>query len=279
MKEMEQPRMDRRGDGGTSFLNTPPSGAAPEPEVAVVPPVELPTVNLEPPVLEPPPPALAATPPLPPVPQETYRVVPNAPVIVDAQPQRVPSFPRPLEPARPADTIPGTQVYRLPETTARVPDLPGSGTTARSASQAPASSGASGAPPYGGMTARPQGEPAYASPAPRSEPAQATSPRSRSEPAHGTSPGARSEPAYVASPGTRSEPARHGDSTATLGAGPARAPVAVEAGRGASSWGHGDGSSFGGSSHEGRSASASVAESADHQPVGQASGSVSVPAE
>lgn len=128
MKDLDQPLVDRMGDWWNSVFSTPPSAA----EVAATQPVQLPAlppVNLEPPQLEPPPMAMAPR-PLPPL--LGPAVTPDAPVIVE--PQRVPAFPRPLEstranesarvlePTRPMDSIPGTQVYRVPEATARMPD-------------------------------------------------------------------------------------------------------------------------------------------------------------
>ncbi|WP_414709081.1 penicillin-binding protein 1A [Ramlibacter sp.] len=128
MKDQEKPLLDRMGDWWNSVFNIPAEPEQ-EPEVAALPPV-----NLEPPVLEPPPQSVTAVPPpealpfpapapelaLPSEPASTPgpAVSPDAPVIVDNRPQRIPSFPRPLEqpaPARPAETIPGTQVYRTPE--------------------------------------------------------------------------------------------------------------------------------------------------------------------
>ena len=111
MRDLEKPLMDRMGDWWNSVFNIP-SEPTTEPEVAALPPV-----NLEPPVLEPPPQSVTAVPPLDPLPLPPPAVRPDAPVIVDNLPQRVPAFPRPLEqpaPARPADSIAGTQVYRVP---------------------------------------------------------------------------------------------------------------------------------------------------------------------
>ncbi|HEX7889599.1 MAG TPA: transglycosylase domain-containing protein [Ramlibacter sp.] len=123
--KQEQPLMQQMGDWWSSVFNTaPPTPSAPE--VAAVPPANLPEVKLDPPVLEPAPKMLSEFPPLPPAqalppipPRASLPPVPpSAPVIVDNLPQRVPSFPRPLESARPADTITGTQVYPRPETPA-----------------------------------------------------------------------------------------------------------------------------------------------------------------
>jgi len=106
--------LDRAGDWWNSVFSTP--SPATDPTVAAVPEVKLPEVSLEPPSLEPPPKSLAMPAPLPLPP-----VTPDAPVV--SEPQRVPSFPRPLESAgRPVETVPGTQVYRVPEATVRMPD-------------------------------------------------------------------------------------------------------------------------------------------------------------
>jgi penicillin-binding protein 1A len=98
MQDQEQPLLQGVKDWWNSVFSAPSGG----PEVAAMPPV-----NLDPPVLIPAPRGpdsqpLVVTTPAPPV-------TADAPVIVEAQ--RVPSFPRPLESARPAESIPGTQVY------------------------------------------------------------------------------------------------------------------------------------------------------------------------
>ena len=123
-KDLEQPLMQRMGDWWNSVFSTPPSSS----EVAATPPVQLPAVKLEPPSLEPPPSSLSSntlppggSTPLPPTQSGWPSVNANAPVTV-VEPQRIPSFPRPLESARPAETVPGTQVYRTPDGTARMPD-------------------------------------------------------------------------------------------------------------------------------------------------------------
>jgi penicillin-binding protein 1A len=115
LRDQEKPLMDRMGDWWNSVFNTPSQDGS---AVATLPEeVKLPEVNLTPPSLEPPPKSLdmAQTPASPVMPP------PNAPVVA-AEAQRVPSFPRPLESTRPVDTIPGTQVYRSPDGTARMPD-------------------------------------------------------------------------------------------------------------------------------------------------------------
>ena len=123
-RDLEQPLMQRMGDWWNSVFSTPPTSS----EVAATPEVKLPEVKLDPPSLEPPPsnlPSASLPPggamPLPPTQQGWPGVSPSAPVTV-VEPQRVPAFPRPLESARPAESIPGTQVYRTPESTARMPD-------------------------------------------------------------------------------------------------------------------------------------------------------------
>ena len=115
LREQEKPLLDRMGDWWNSVFNAP----APEsdPTVAVVPEVKLPEINVEPPNLEPPPKSLDMGPPPSAAP---VIVPPDAPVIA-SDPQRVPSFPRPLEPTRPVETVPGTQVYRSPDTTTTRP--------------------------------------------------------------------------------------------------------------------------------------------------------------
>jgi penicillin-binding protein 1A len=113
MKEQEQGLLQGAKDWWNSVFNTPPTGME-NAEVAAMPPVKL-----DPPVLIPAPASTPTT--MPPaadvVPLESTRpnpnVTANAPVLVD--PQRVPAFPRPLETARPAETIPGTQVYQVPQ--------------------------------------------------------------------------------------------------------------------------------------------------------------------
>jgi penicillin-binding protein 1A len=102
MSAQEKPLMDRMGDWWNSVFNSAPGST----DTAVV---ASPEIRLDPPVLDPSPRSLnmptVITVPGP-------AVTADAPVIVDASPQRVPSFPRPLEAARPAETISGTQVYR-----------------------------------------------------------------------------------------------------------------------------------------------------------------------
>jgi hypothetical protein len=117
LKDQEKPLIDRMGDWWNSVFNGSPGSN--EPAVAAVPEVQLPVVNMEPPVLEPPPKSTVTVeaPPL----IQTTPVPSDSPVIAD-QPQRVPSFPRPLETTRPVDTIPGTRVYRTPDAMARMPD-------------------------------------------------------------------------------------------------------------------------------------------------------------
>jgi penicillin-binding protein 1A len=109
LREQEKPLMDRMGDWWSSVFNSAPAGN----ETAVV---VAPEVRIDPPVLEPAPRSLNPGNMALPAPAVTA----DAPVILEA-PQRLPSFPRPLEAARPADTITGTQVYR-PDPALRLPD-------------------------------------------------------------------------------------------------------------------------------------------------------------
>jgi penicillin-binding protein 1A len=116
LKDQEQPLLQGVKDWWNSVFNTPPSME--NADVAAMPPVKL-----DPPVLVPAPRAGDV------IPLESTRgqaVPSDAPVLVD--PQRVPAFPRPLETARPADTIPGTQVYQVPQGT-RPADGAGAGAT------------------------------------------------------------------------------------------------------------------------------------------------------
>ena len=114
MKDQEQPLMDRMNDWFNSVFNSAPP-VEPEPEV-----VATPEYRYEPPQLEPPPlPPVASIPAPLPEPRPLPPVMSDAPVVLE--PQRVPDFPRPLEAARPAETVPGTQVWRAPEV-ARAPE-------------------------------------------------------------------------------------------------------------------------------------------------------------
>jgi penicillin-binding protein 1A len=114
----ERPLMDRMGDWWNSVFNAAPGST----DTAVV---ASPEVRLDPPVLDPAPRSLnmptVTTVPAPPV-------TADAPVIVEASPQRVPSFPRPLDVSRPTETVTGTQVYR-PDLSAR--DLSSGGGSAQ----------------------------------------------------------------------------------------------------------------------------------------------------
>jgi penicillin-binding protein 1A len=109
----DKPMLDRMGDWWATMFNSNPAGTPTETETAALPPV-----NLQPPQLEAPPSSVTATAPAP-LPYPAPAVSPDAPVIADQQPQRVPTFPRPLDSGRPIDTIPGTQVYRAPDMAAR----------------------------------------------------------------------------------------------------------------------------------------------------------------
>jgi hypothetical protein len=114
---------------------------------------------------------------------------PQSPVVADL-PQRVPSLPRTLEPTRPVDSIPGTQVYRLPEQTPRTPD------------PAPPGPGAA----MGGAASM-RSEPATRpEPVARSEPLMRSEPATRSEAVTRTEPLTRSEPVTRIEPPARAEP-------------------------------------------------------------------------
>ncbi|HYE38686.1 MAG TPA: transglycosylase domain-containing protein [Ramlibacter sp.] len=249
MKDTAPPLVDRMGDWWNNVFNTAPSSQ--DTEVAAVPEVQLPPVNLEPPVLEPPPPALGV--PLPPTEPGTFPVPSDAPVVLDAPPQRVPSFPRPLEPARPADSIAGTQVYRAPPATARVPGYRPD-TTARS-------------------------EPTTRRDATAlSEPAVRTEPTVRSDATAMGAPPARSAvPVHDANPasgtgtgsGMPSGPTG-GGSWAAGGSASGGAGMSSSGGGSGSSSSAGSGSTFGGEA----SSTGSTA-----QPVGEATGSISAPVE
>jgi penicillin-binding protein 1A len=263
MKDVEQPLMDRMGDWWSSVFNTSPpseSTVAATPEVAL-PEVTLPEVKLDPPVLEPPPQVLQPTSPGwasgggygPPVSADS-------PVIIDTQPQRVPSFPRPLTPARPTDSIPGTQVYRVPDPSARMPDP----TVPADVVRAPAQT----------VRPAPSGSGSFSS-------------RSGSTSASGLPPAApgRSEPAVIrVEPTIRAEPAPYSDPTSTLGGSaspPAVAPPVTAPAVGGSTGSSSSGMDSFGSSSAGTSSSTSDSSSTTSAPtaVGQASGSTSVPAE
>lgn len=116
MKDQEQPLMDRVNDWFNSVFNSAPPA---EPEAAVA---EAPEVKFELPQLEPPPSLPPASPSaaIAEVRPAPAGVAPDAPVI--AGDQRVPEFPRPLDMAQPAETIPGTQVYRTPDSGTRSAD-------------------------------------------------------------------------------------------------------------------------------------------------------------
>jgi penicillin-binding protein 1A len=114
--------LDRAGDWWNSVFSTPATQG--DPTVAAVPETTVPEVKLDPPVLEPPPQSVGTASPAS---VTGPAVSPSAPVLVE----RVPTVPRQgdtaraADGARPVDSIPGTQVYRAPDTTARMPD-PGS---------------------------------------------------------------------------------------------------------------------------------------------------------
>ncbi|MCD6079000.1 MAG: hypothetical protein K0R89_2944, partial [Ramlibacter sp.] len=103
LAEQEKPLMDRMGDWWNSVF-TAPAGGDPAAATVAVPETQ---------------PPAAATPSASHS-QPTAVVMPSTagpaevPVAADL-PQRPPSFPRALEPTRPVETVPGMQVYRVPE--------------------------------------------------------------------------------------------------------------------------------------------------------------------
>ncbi|TWO71598.1 penicillin-binding protein [Caenimonas sedimenti] len=104
-KDLEPaPLLDRMNDWFSSVFSTP--AAVSEPIVVTTPPA-----RFEPPVLQPPPTALA-TPSVSPM---SLPAPSSAPAATEPglppELARVPSFPRPLEPVRPAESVSGTQVY------------------------------------------------------------------------------------------------------------------------------------------------------------------------
>lgn len=104
LREQEQPLMDRMNDWWASVFSSSPST-----DTAVVTTPPPPTPSFEPPVLvEPPRTVTVGTDPLP-------MARADAPVVVE--PQRVPEYPAPrsYDSGRPVETVPGTQVYRVPE--------------------------------------------------------------------------------------------------------------------------------------------------------------------
>jgi penicillin-binding protein 1A len=157
-RDEEKPLVDRMGDWWNSVFNAAPA----DPTVATMPPATAPVVTIEGPQLQPPPPALPAS-PLATGQPSSPPVSADAPVIV-SEPQRVPSFPRPLESARAVDTVPGTQVYRSPDAPAvRPPDAstaaegvrgPAQPRVAGSMQGAPGATGAMGAAPGGSGSSR-----------------------------------------------------------------------------------------------------------------------------
>ncbi|MBK6009508.1 transglycosylase domain-containing protein [Ramlibacter ginsenosidimutans] len=118
-RDDDKPLVDRMGDWLNSVFNAAPA----DPTVAGVPPAAPAEGNGAPPQLQPAPSPLPAS-SLSTAQSPPATVRPDAPVIV-SEPQRVPTYPRPLEAARPVDTVPGTQVYRSPDATAvRPSDAP-----------------------------------------------------------------------------------------------------------------------------------------------------------
>jgi penicillin-binding protein 1A len=157
-RDEEKPLVDRMGDWWNSVFNAAPA----DPTVATVPPATPEVTTIEGPQLQrapsPPPPSSLAT-----GQSSSPPVSADAPVIV-SEPQRVPSFPRPLETARPVETVPGTQVYRSPDATAaRGPDASTSAEVVRGPVQprvagstqgTPGATGAMGAAASGSASSR-----------------------------------------------------------------------------------------------------------------------------
>ncbi len=140
MQDEDKPLMDRVGDWWNSVFNATPS----DPTVAAVPPVTLPETKPDAQLQPPPPslpPSLLATPQMP----SSVGVSPDAPVIA-SEPQRVPSFPRPLDTGRPVESVPGTQVYRSPDVAVRPPDASTPTDVVRGPAQPRVAGGTPGAP-------------------------------------------------------------------------------------------------------------------------------------
>jgi hypothetical protein len=138
LKAPEPTLQEKMGDWWASVFNTAPSTGSETAAVAG------PDVQVQQPQLEPAPESITIPPPAPlpyPAPAPAPAVTPEAPVIA-SEPQRVPAFPRPLESARPADTIPGTHVYEAPETASREPDFAGPAGDRRDRTRSARSSGA-----------------------------------------------------------------------------------------------------------------------------------------
>jgi penicillin-binding protein 1A len=279
MKDAEAPLMDRMGDWWNSVFNTPPSPqeVAATPEVALP---ELPPVNLEPPNLEPPPPTALSN-PLPPL--SSPPISPDAPVIV-GEPQRIPSFPRPLEPARPTDSIPGTQVYRTPDAAARTGPPPSGGSASTDSPPAwnsppPASTssmGAAGSTGSGGTSAGTGSSRRDTWTAPRTQPSGGTGSRS-GEP--GSSLGGSGSSASSPGSGTLGAPAYSGAAPSPSAS--ERSPAT--SGSGGLSGGSASSGSFssstGGSTSSSSPSSSSSSGGDPVAPIGEATGSISAPAE
>ncbi|MCG2592755.1 transglycosylase domain-containing protein [Ramlibacter sp. XY19] len=173
LKDQEQSILQGAKDWWNSVFNTPPANPD-NPEVAAMPPVKI-----DPPVLIPAPSSMpsSAAAAQDVVPLESTRpnpnVTANAPVLVD--PQRVPAFPRPLETARPAETVPGTQVYPVPQASSRnydtVPSAP-----ARVAPTAPSTPPATGSTSAMGAPSSPPATTYTPAPAAPAAPAREASP-------------------------------------------------------------------------------------------------------
>jgi penicillin-binding protein 1A len=251
----ERPLIDRMGDWWNSVFNTAPSQS--DPTVAALPEVKLPELDLEPPKLEPPPspdthplppPASLNLPPLPPAMASPPTAglppgsalpppsgLPPAPPVtaeapVRVEPQRVPSFPRPLESARPVETVPGTHVYPQPEMATRRPDPAEPADVVRGPSRSATSS--MGAAPAGSSPspARPRAAATASSPPPAA--ADASGPQRRPAPVQvtprddGTVTLSRDNAVTLTMPGGDASPASGGSasndsSTSSMGSGPA----------------------------------------------------------
>jgi penicillin-binding protein 1A len=236
LKEQERPLIDRMGDWWNSVFNTAPQG---DPTVAALPEVKLPELDLDPPKLEPPPASLDLSPlppppPLPAAPPPT--ITADAPVLIE--PQRVPSFPRPLESGRalesarspdsgraldsgrPVETVPGTRVYPQPEVATRRPDPTAPADVVRGPSQSTSTMGAASEsrgdlPAASPSRPRASGSAAGSTQPRRPAPLQVT-PRD-----DGTVTLSRDSAVTLTIPGPASEAPSYDSSTSTMGSSPA----------------------------------------------------------
>ncbi|MCC2675351.1 MAG: penicillin-binding protein [Ramlibacter sp.] len=104
LAEQEKPLMDRMGDWWNSVFTAPP-GVDPAAATVAVPETQPPAAAT---------PSASHSPPTAAVVMPSTAGPAEVPVAADLS-QRPPSFPRALEPTRPVETVPGTQVYRVPE--------------------------------------------------------------------------------------------------------------------------------------------------------------------